>query len=142
MCGHRMQTEFQNREVTTAYCFYHNIQFHVLGEKTACFEYFRFLWIVVHVIGAVSIISILNWTLEHHMTNPFVTTLFDTSYPISQIGFPGKFILWTQNKHNSVNEWKQKKKEEKNTLERESFSFPRTCIHIQTHILPSVHVSC
>lgn len=61
--------------------------------KTSHLEHSRFLWIVVHIIGAVSIISILNYTLEEHMTNPFVTTLYDTAYPISKIGFPGKCIL-------------------------------------------------
>lgn len=52
----------------------------------------RILWCVVHMIGAISVIVIINWVWDAHMLNPFVTTLYDTAYSISKIGYPGKFI--------------------------------------------------
>lgn len=47
------------------------------------------MWMAVHLIGATAIISIVQRTWINHITNPFVTTLHDTAYPISEIGFPG-----------------------------------------------------
>lgn len=56
----------------------------------------------MHTIGAVSIITIVDRTLEHYMANPFVTTLYDMAYPISQIGFPGKCITYIEPNNQSI----------------------------------------
>lgn len=81
-------------------------------HELICLGHFRILWIVVHIIGAVSIITILDRTLEHHMTNPFVTTLYDMAYPISQIGFPGKCITYIEH-YNESNQQREREKKKK-----------------------------
>lgn len=43
------------------------------------------------------------------MTNPFVTTLYDMAYPISQIGFPGKCITYIEH-YNESNQHREKKR--------------------------------
>lgn len=48
------------------------------------------MWFCVHAIGAIAVILVVTWSLEQQQTNLFVTTLYDTSYQISDIGFPGK----------------------------------------------------
>lgn len=45
------------------------------------------------MIGVVAVIFLVRSSWEQEQMNPFVTTLYDTAYPISKIGFPGKQML-------------------------------------------------
>lgn len=40
----------------------------------------------MHVIGAIAVIIVVAWELDRYQANPFVTTLYDTAYSISDIG--------------------------------------------------------
>lgn len=50
--------------------------------------HFRVLWFIVHLFSAVAVIFFIIWSLDNEQANPFVTTLYDTAYPITKIGFP------------------------------------------------------
>lgn len=46
----------------------------------------------MHVFGAIAVIIMVAWELDRYQANPFVITLYDTAYTISDIGFPTVFI--------------------------------------------------
>lgn len=48
----------------------------------------RFIWIIVHILGAGAIAFMLVNAYYFYLTNPMVTTLYDTLYPIKEISFP------------------------------------------------------
>lgn len=47
----------------------------------------------MHIIFAGLTSILLFELLSNHRNNPFVTTLYNTAYPISDIGFPGQFSV-------------------------------------------------
>lgn len=51
------------------------------------------LWVFMHIIFAGVTSILLFELLSNHRNNPFVTTLYNTAYPISDIGFPGQFSV-------------------------------------------------
>lgn len=44
------------------------------------------------MIGAIAVIFLVSWNLDEQQNNPFVTTLYDTAFPISDIDYPSVFI--------------------------------------------------
>lgn len=46
------------------------------------------LWIIVHVIGFLSVVVILIFAWDNFFEHPLVTTLYNTLYPIQSVPFP------------------------------------------------------
>lgn len=51
-----------------------------------------FLWVLVHIAGAGGIVFVLVHAYHTYSTNPMVTTLYDTLYPVNEVPFPGVAI--------------------------------------------------
>lgn len=94
-----LHTKGNNLVVTNWHCQYQPIQSRFLIKRRLLvyFIHFRALWFIVHVIGAIACIFIVSAELDEQQTNPFVTTLYDTAYPISDIGFPAVYLC-----HNNI----------------------------------------
>lgn len=50
---------------------------------------YSLLWVLVHVAGAGGIVFVLLHAYHLYSTNPMVTSLHDTLYPINVVPFPG-----------------------------------------------------
>lgn len=48
----------------------------------------RLIWLVVHLVGTVSIIIIMINAYDKYTVNPLVTSLYNTLYPISEVPWP------------------------------------------------------
>lgn len=66
--------------------------FQVVSSQLFDFTHFRVLWFIVHMIGAIACITFVSWELDEQRANPFVTTLYDTAYSISDIDYPAIYI--------------------------------------------------
>lgn len=65
---------------------------HLSGKIQKFLIYFRVFWFIVHMVGATIIVFMIFWSLTKQQANPFVTTLYDTAYPISDIDYPSIYI--------------------------------------------------
>lgn len=69
----------------------HFLQIHRLNEKKSVvfnFVHFRILWFVLHLSCATIVVYGIGWSLREQQGNPFVTTLYDTAYQSTDIGYP------------------------------------------------------
>lgn len=49
----------------------------------------RFLWLTLHIFLLISTMFLIKYTFEDFLTNPLVTSLESTTYPIKEVDFPG-----------------------------------------------------
>lgn len=52
----------------------------------------RFMWAIIHIFGACSLIFFTKTIYASFAENPLITTLYDTIYPVGNIPFPAVSI--------------------------------------------------